>query len=182
MTKKSLTNAETRKRVLLVEDSGALFNAARWYAFIYGCAGTGFYLVLYLLALQNRFYELGVSKNLVLILFGFHALAGVLTFQPQGLRKWRPLFAATPWRATATRWLFGLSSLQFAVFLIVFVACGNERQGLRTWLVPVILTSFLLQNTVYIACHWALRPESFLPKRLIEAFTNPLGFVASLFH
>jgi hypothetical protein len=182
MTKRPIDGYGTHKRVLFARNDGPLFNASRWYGFLYGCVGAVFFFVLYVLALCGRFYALTESKTAVLVIFCFHGVAGVLTFQQQYLRKWKPLLVVTSANVRAARFLFAAASLQFAAFFLVFAACGTGRQPLRIWLVPVILTSFLLQNTIYIAWHWALRPENFLPRRMIEAFIDPLGFIASWFH
>ena len=51
-----------------------------------------------------------------------------------------------------------------------------KNQVLLGHMVYLILTSLVLQNTIYIAIHWLVRPENILPKWLIDMVTNPLGF------
>ena len=74
------------------------------------------------------------------------------------------------------RALFGLTTLNFAICFMAFVIEGDQRNqlfgGRSAFL---ILTALLLQNTCYIAIHWAFRPENFLPTSLIKALSDPLG-------
>ena len=60
------------------------------------------------------------------------------------------------------------------------VASLRGYHALQDKTVPLILTSFLLQNTVYIALHWAFRPENLFSSSFIEALSNPLGSVLGL--
>jgi hypothetical protein len=181
MIKRPIGGSGTRKRVVFAWSDGRLFSAARWYGFLYGCVGTAFFFVLYVLALRGRFYGLPESGTAVLVIFCFHAVAGVVTFQPGYSQKWKPLFVVTLTRVRIARWALSTTSVQFAAFFLLLFVSVHGQQAFRDWLIPVILTSFLLQNTVYVACHWSLRPENFLPQRLIQAFKNPLGFVVTLF-
>ena len=73
--------------------------------------------------------------------------------------------------------LFGLGTLNFLTWFLTLIIAGVT--GHRTFqdrVVPLILTSLVLQNTIYIAVHWAIRPENLFSKGFIEG--DPIPWVS----
>ncbi len=152
----------------------------RLYGFWYGCLGSLCALAWYGSALAGSF---AFPSNwwIVEAVAVLHGGAACFTFQPRVRPAWGPLFTVTPRRVKLARMLFGLATLNFIVSFVMLLIAGKvEDQALLDKAVPIILTSFLLQNTVYIALHWAFRPENLFPGSLIEAVSNPLGLFLRL--
>ena len=144
------------------------------YGFWYGCLGSLCTLVWYASALLGRVPLL--DDKLFVVLFALHGIAACITFQPHVRPVWQPLLSVTPRRIKLAKTVFGLATLNFVVcFGILLIAGKLGNQALEDKAVPLILTSFLLQNTVYFALHWAFRPANLFPGSFIEALSNPLG-------
>jgi hypothetical protein len=151
------------------------------YGFWYGCLGSLCALAWYVTALRGSF-SFPSNWGIVIAVFVLHGIAACFTFQPHVRPLWQPLLAVTQIRVRLARGLFGLATLNFAVWFGAFIVAGNQRDQLFGGRVTsLILTSFLLQNTVYIALRWAFRPENLFPGSFIEALSNPLGSVLGLF-
>ncbi len=151
------------------------------YGFWYGCLGSLCALAWYVTALRGSF-SFPSNWGMVVAVFMLHGIAACFTFQPHVRPPWQPLLAVTQGRVRLAKALFGLATLNFAVWFGAFIVAGNQRDQLFGGRAAfLILTSFLLQNTVYIALHWAFRPENIFPGSFIEALSNPLGSVLGLF-
>ncbi len=151
------------------------------YGFWYGCLGSLCALAWYVTALRGSF-SFPSNWGIVVAVFVLHGIAACFTFQPHVRPPWQPLLAVTRIRVRLARGLFALATLNFAVWFGAFIVAGNQRdQSFGGRAAFLILTSFLLQNTVYIALHWAFRPENLFPGSFIEALSNPLGSVLGLF-
>jgi hypothetical protein len=86
------------------------------------------------------------------------------------------LFSFSPGRIRLAKTLFSLATLNFIACFGLFLVAGKlGDRALEERAVPLILTSFLFQNTVYMAVHWAFRPANLFPRAFIEALSNPLG-------
>ncbi len=153
---------------------GTLRRLIRLFGFWYGCLGAFSTAAWYLSALLGHAPLL--NDRLYLVLFALHGIAACFTFQPQVRPAWEPLLSVTSGRVRLAKTLFGLATLNFVVcFGIFLIAAKLGNQALEDKMVPLILTGFLLQNTVYIALHWAFRPANLFPGSFIEALSNPLG-------
>jgi hypothetical protein len=153
----------------------------RLYCFWYGCLGTCCALWWHIVALQGQF---AFPSNwwIVEAVFVLHALAAVCTFQRSLRHPWQPILIVTQSRIRLAKLLFSIATLNFILCLGAFIVASLGRyHALQDKTVPLILTSFLLQNTVYIALHWAFRPENLFSSSFIEALSNPLGSVLGLF-
>ena len=134
------------------------------YAFCYGCIGATAFFACYICALTRRF-DIGnylENNQLVWSVLVLHAFAMLATFQP-GI-KWEPVVAITEKRLHIAKVILGLAILNF------FLGCFLAKSASLT------LTSLLLLNTIYIAIHWAFRPENLFPERFLAFITNPLGW------
>lgn len=110
-----------------------------------------------------------------------HGAAACFTFQPYVRPPWKPLISPSPVRVRVAKVLFGLGTLNFLAWFLTLIIAGET--GHRTFqerVVPLILTSLVLQNTIYIAVHWAIRPENLFSRGFIEGVSNPLGFIFSI--
>jgi O-antigen/teichoic acid export membrane protein len=148
----------------------------KFYAFWYGCLGSLFVFVWYIAAIRGH-ATMPDSVWIVEAVFVLHAAAALATFQRTSTRPaWQPVLDVTPARIRLARTLFALSIVNFLVCLGVFLYAeyrGNEALGNAG--VALILTSFLLLNTVYIAIHWAFRPENLFSSSFLRVIANPLG-------
>jgi hypothetical protein len=156
----------------------AMKNLVRLYDFCYGCLATLCALAWYIAALLGRAM---IPNNIWIVegVFVLHATAAILTFHRPSMRPpWQPVLSVKPGRIRLAKTVFGLSIANFLVCMSVFlvavirgsVASGNEG-------VALILTSFLLLNTIYIAIHWAFRPENLFSSAFLRAISNPLGLI-----
>jgi hypothetical protein len=147
----------------------------RFFGFWYGCLGSLCALAWYLSTLLGSF-TFPRNWGIVMTIAALHGVVACFTFQPKVRPPWQPLFSVTRERIRLARVLFGLATLNFIVcFGTLLIAGKLGNQTLEDKTVPLILTSFLLQNTVYIAVHWAFRPASLFRGSFIEAVSNPLG-------
>jgi hypothetical protein len=152
----------------------------RLFGFWYGCLGSLCALAWYISALLGSF---GFPRNweIVMAIAALHGVAACFTFQTHVSPAWEPLLSVTPGWIRLARTLFSLATLNFIVCFGIFLIAGKlGNQALEDKAVPLILTSFLLQNTVYVAIHWAFRPENLFPSAFIQAVANPLGSVLKL--
>jgi hypothetical protein len=151
-------------------------NLIRFYGFGYGCLGTLCALVWYSAAILNG-TVIPSNWSIVVTIFTFHAIAGLVTFDRTPVHPaWQPIVSITPGRIRLAKILLGLATLNFAVCMgTLIVATLGERTALEDKMVYLVLTSFLLQNTTYIALHWAFRPENLFSASFLRVIANPLG-------
>jgi hypothetical protein len=146
--------------------------------FGYGCMGSLVFLVWHFAALAGD-PVLPKSVWTVEAIFLLHGSAMLATFHRNLLRTpTPPVLVVTRKRQRLARFLLGSATLYFSVFLALFVwaeLTGNPTLGVRV--TPLALTSFAVLNTVYIALHWAFRPENILPQRLLRIASNPARLV-----
>lgn len=150
------------------------------YGFWYGCLGSLCALAWYVTALLGKF-AFPSDWGIVMAIAALHGVAACLTFQPNVQPPWKPLFSGTLFQIRLAKISFGLATVNFVVcFGMLLLAAKARNQSLVDKAVPLILTSFLLQNTVYIAIHWAFRPANLFPNSFIQALSNPLGSLLRL--
>jgi len=106
--------------------------------------------------------------------FGFHALAANATFY-RGT-TWQPVLNVTPQRIRLAKILFGLSVLNFLLCVgVAFYGAIKGDFALSDKGPGLILTSLLMLQTIYIAIHWAFRPENLFSPSFLRVIGNPLG-------
>jgi hypothetical protein len=146
--------------------------------FGYGCVGSIVFLVWHFAALAGD-PVLPKSVWTVEAIFLLHGSAMLATFRRNPMRTLiPPILGVTRKRQRLARFLLGSATLYFSVFLAIFVwaeLAGKSALGVR--MTPLVLTSFAVLNTVYIALHWAFRPENILPARLLKIASNPARLV-----
>jgi hypothetical protein len=149
------------------------------YCFWYGCLGTLCAFAWYIAAILG-FPTMPTSVWVAEAVFALHGCAALATFHRTTMRPaWQPVLSVTAGRIALARSLFGLSIVNFLVCFGLFlvaeirgnVALGNEGAAL-------ILTSFLLLNTIYIAIHWAFRPENLFSASFLRLISNPLELLS----
>lgn len=151
------------------------------YGFWYGCLGSLCAFAWYITALRDNF-AFPHNWGIVEAVFVLHGIAACFTFQPHVRPAWQPFLTVTPGRIRFAKTLFSLATLNFIVCLGALLIWRNGEEPIwQDRIVPLILTSFLLQNTVYIALHWAFRPENLFPGSFIRVISNPLGSFLGLF-
>jgi len=151
-------------------------NLIRNYGFWYGCLGMLGSFVYHIAAILGR---ASMPSNVWVIegVFALHAAASIATFY-RGPVSWPPMLSVTRKRITMAKILLAVSIVNFAVCLGIFLFAelrGNLAVANRV--VPMILTSFLLTNTTYIAIHWAFRPENLFSISFLRTMSNPIGVV-----
>jgi hypothetical protein len=150
--------------------------AIRLYGLWYGCVGTLCAFAWYIAAISDRALlpdNLWVAERV----FVLHATAMLITFHRTGRQTWQPVFEISRTRITLAKILLGLSVVNFllCVGLLIFARLFHDN-ALLGKTPGLILASFLLANTIYIAIHWAFRPENLFPRSFIEFISNPIGY------
>jgi hypothetical protein len=150
--------------------------AIQLYCVFYGCLGTVLAFIWFLSALFGRFVGEASSLTVVLGVFLLYGLAACLTFQSYS-RRWEPFVTLTASRIRLAKAAFAIGTLNFVGCSAVFIwSAQTKNQTLTGKMVYLVLTSLVLQNAIYIAVHWLVRPETIFPKWFINFVTNPLGF------
>jgi hypothetical protein len=153
-------------------------NAIRLYCFWYGWLGAVGFSLWYIAAWLG---DASLPENVWVVEFIFllHSIAAIATFQriPSG-NLWQPVLAITDKRIRLGRLLIGLTSINFLVCFCLLGGAALEKDvSLQETAVYLVLSSFLLQNTIYIGVHWALRPENLFSSSLLKAISNPIGLL-----
>jgi hypothetical protein len=142
--------------------------------FFYGCLASAGSLVWYLATWAG--YE-GLPQSVLIVetVAIIYGIVMVITFS----KSWA-------WEAVlqVTRRRIAIGKILLIVALLNFLFCTGlivwENRAVSSRTLSMGLSSFALLNTVYIAIHWALRPENLFPGRFLLFISNPLVFI--LFH
>lgn len=150
--------------------------ALQFYALAYASLST-IGLIVWFITASAGHRELPTRVSVVLVGFCLYALAAVVTFQPTGVSKpWLPLVHPTIRVRRAARIVLGTTLLLFiGVFIAFAVASVRKNTSAQEALVPLILISFLLSNSVYFLVHWTVRPENIFSTRFIAVISDPIG-------
>lgn len=142
------------------------------YFFIYGCIASVGALVWYLAALAGRAAlpeNVWAVKSIAVIF----AITMVITFQRRPLRDpWVPVLRITPERVRGAKFFLAVVAANFGVCTLVAFAWGNRVGAERA--LSMVLTSLMLLYSVYIAIHWAFRPQNLFPSGFLTFISNPL--------
>jgi hypothetical protein len=150
--------------------------AIQLYCVLYGCLGTVLAFIWFLSALFGKFIGAASSLAVVLTVFLTYGLAACLTFQRYS-ERWEPLVTPTANRIRLAKAVFAVGTLNFFACSAVFIwAAQTKHRILADNTVYLVLTSLVLQNAIYIAVHWLIRPENIFPEWFMNLVTNPLGF------
>jgi hypothetical protein len=150
--------------------------AIRLFGLLYGCIGAICAFVWYIAASLGR---ATIPDNVWMVeaVFILHAVAMLITFQPAARHPWQPVFTTSRTRIRFAKVLLGLSAANFLFcFGLMIFARGFHYNALFDHTPGLVLTSFLLLNTIYIATHWAFRPENLFSESFIKFISNPIGY------
>lgn len=143
--------------------------------FIFGCVASVAALFWYFAVLAGHlsFPNNGPLMWSIVVIF---ATAAILTFQKRPMRDpWKPVLAITPERIRISRVLLGVTASNFGLSsLLTFIERGRP-EVLKC--LAMSLTSLLLFYCVYIAVHWAFRPQSLFAPAILDFFSNPLLYL-----
>jgi hypothetical protein len=151
--------------------------AIAWACLIYGCIATiGSVVWLTLTCLGGAL--LPQAKQPAITLMSIHAIVLCLTFQRFiGVRPfWRPVCAPTAARLKwSRRCLLLCATAVVGITTLLVVALATRRFGLVETGFGVFLASFSLLSSVYIAIHWAFRPENIINAGVVRFFADPFS-------
>lgn len=142
--------------------------------YIYGCIGTIISTAQYVAALFDRYWP-PMNVWIVEILFIFHGAAYFFTFgDSHSNPKWKPIITINPLRIKIAKIVLILAAANYALPLVLSLFLKYPIYGDKTPF--LLLSSFILLNTIYIAIHWALRPENIFSAAFLRFMSNPLFF------
>jgi hypothetical protein len=144
------------------------------YCFIYGCVASALALVWYVASILG--YVLWPEGPWVVVsMFVVHGIVMVLTFHRDPARTlWSPLIPITPNRLRAAKAILAAAVANFLLCLILMLL-GNRPASLR--MLSTAFASLALLNMVYVAIHWAVRPENLFPRQLLAFVSSPIGYL-----
>ena len=93
---------------------------------------------------------------------------------------WHPVFPLSPVGARVIRWATIAAIAHFGVWMTLLIVAPSAGGGLqRGKMLSGTCASFALAVTIYMAFHWAFRPEKFLSARVMRIASNPLLYAFS---
>lgn len=111
--------------------------------------------------------------------FVFHGCVLVLTFHRNpGARLWPPVLKMTSSRVKAARLILLLASANVGGWLSAVLVLALQNNSTARWALLPFLASCYFLSALYIALHWAFRPENLLPRGFLVFISNPLGMMA----
>ena len=141
------------------------------YCFAYGCVASVGAMVWYLTALAG-YTELPQNVWIVESLALIHAITMVITFHRRPYRSpWAPVLQVTPQRIRIAKVVLGAVAANFLFCLILAI---SEHRTVSERALSMLLASMALLNTVYIAIHWAFRPQNVFPRQFLDFMSSPL--------
>lgn len=145
--------------------------------FIYGCIATiGSAVWLALTCVEGPL--LPQTKQPAITLMTIHAIVLCLTFQRFiGVQPfWKPIFEPTAARLKwSRRCLLLCAAALAAVVTLLVIALATRRFGLAEVGLGMFLASFSLLSSVYLAIHWAFRPENIVNAAVVQFFADPFS-------
>jgi hypothetical protein len=146
--------------------------------FVYGCLSSVAALVWLIVALISMNVH-GLKLWLIETLFIVHGCVLVLTFH-RDLRTvlWPTVLQVTSKRTMAAKIILLLAIANVIAWLSsIFVLALQNGKPLAEWALSPFLASCALLSTVYVAMHWAFRPENLFPRGLMQFAANPFGAI-----
>jgi hypothetical protein len=144
--------------------------------FAYGSTATVVLVLCLIVALFGSAAQLEPSSRVLAAILAMHGTSGLLTFTRYV--DWEPLFALTEFRQKVARRSVWFAFAVFCALFVTFALAGAYKN--QQWLerlTPVLALQAFLVQTLYIAVHWAFRPENVFPERLRQVLSNPFGEV-----
>lgn len=142
--------------------------------FWYGCLSTAAaatWLYVTIGSHTTSAFDAGVSVTVFVI----HGAALALTFHSDPLRRaWPGVLPVTPTALRTGKLILVLAALNILMWAGLVI--WEQRRGLAQapdWMLEAILASMALCSAVYIAVHWAFRPENILPGNVMSFLRYP---------
>ena len=113
-----------------------------------------------------------------LTVFVPYAILMLATLDRGSARSWPPVFSVTQPRIKVARLLLLAAGLLcLAAFAVVLIgrALGNESVVDASF--ASVIGSLMLLNGIYVALHWAYRPQNLFGPNVPPSLLNPLGVV-----
>ena len=110
-------------------------------------------------------------------LFAVWGLVMFATFYRNPRPIWKPLIEVTSGHIKAARLLLAFAVTNCLLWLGASVAMWALRvRGPLSWTFCLLASSVILLNAVYIAVHWAFRPENLFSERFRRFADDPIVF------
>ena len=108
-----------------------------------------------------------------------YAILMLATLDRSSARPWLPVFPVTQLRIKVARLFLSAAGLlcfpAFAVALIGRALGGNSSVAEASF--ASVIGSLMLLNGIYVALHWAYRPQNLFGPNVPPSLLNPLGIV-----
>jgi hypothetical protein len=149
--------------------------------FWYGCVSAVGAAMFQYVSLTSTGVDLEGHGNLFMALFGVHlvALALTLIIDPRRL-PWPTALPVTRGNVVAGRLLLSATVLNVVLWVGHLVITRKAGKHLTDEMFAGLLASMLLCTAVYVALHWAFRPENLLPPPVMTVasfLANPWPFI-----
>jgi len=145
--------------------------------FGFGCALSVFALAWFIAASSGVLIAPRTATQ-ALAAFVPYAIVMLITLDRGSARIWPPVFPVTQSRLKVARLLLSCATmLCFGAFAIVLIgrALGNSSVAEASF--ASVIGSLMLLNGIYVALHWAYRPQNLFGPNVPPSLLNPLGIV-----
>ena len=154
--------------------------------FWYGCVSAVVGAVFQYVSLTSTAPNLEGRSNVFVTLFGVHllALAVTLIIDPRRL-PWPTALPVTRGNLVAGRLLLSAAVLNVVLGIGHLVISRNAGEQLTAEMFAGLFASMVLCTAIYIALHWAFRPENLLPRPVMTVasfLANPWPFIFAARH
>ena len=110
--------------------------------------------------------------------FVLYAILMLATLDRGSARSWLPVFSVTQPRIKVARLLLSAAGLLcLAAFAVIFIGRALANQFVVEASFASIISSLMFLNGIYIALHWAYRPQNLFGPNVPPWLLNPLGVV-----
>jgi hypothetical protein len=146
--------------------------------FVLGCLMAGFAVVWWIAAEFGVLLGPRTGVEGVVAFIPYAILMGI-TLDRYSVHNWPPVLKVTHSRIILARVLLSLAAANLAIGMAVtgagrITASASLLGHGRVW----VLAGLLLLNGVYVALHWAFRPNNIFGPNVPEALLDPLGSLA----
>jgi|SRR6185312_12919292 len=145
-----------------------------------GCLASALALIWYAAVLLGRNPRWPFPSDIGRIeaLFAVWGLVMFATFYRNPRPIWKPLIEVTSGRVKAARLLLACALINCLVWLVTCLGLlALHIHGPLPWMFCLLASTVIVLNAVYIAIHWAFRPENLFSERFRRFADDPLIFV-----
>jgi len=105
-------------------------------------------------------------------LAAIHGIAMVITFHQRPYRSpWAPVLQVTTKRIRIAKVVLAAVAANFLFCLVLAI---SEHRAVSESVLFRLLASMVLLNTVYVAIHWAFRPQNVFARQFLDFMSSPL--------